>query len=187
MTCIYTTRQENKQEKQIISCPICWFYHKEKCVLMCSASTAAPQWKCMMGNKEKKHSRAIQEADFEASGEIMATSSVQHPSQAFIFINKGGLFRQERKAREVDEIIIKVSHFVDGEIYSRACTIQPTWHNPWFIVAVWQINSLTGWTDWHDDLQRCKRAKSPHKSFSGSLSLLLCPRVCTQEKRPGGM
>lgn len=95
MTCIYTSEQENEQEKQIISCSICWFYLKEKCVLMCYASTAAPQWKYMMGNKEKEHSRAIQGADFAASGEITATSSVQHPSEALVFTNKAGLFRQE--------------------------------------------------------------------------------------------
>lgn len=79
----------------------------------------------MMGNKEKEHSRAIQDADFAASGEIMATSSVQHTSEALIFSNKAGLFRQEGKAREVDEIIIMVKHFVDGEIYSRVCTFSP--------------------------------------------------------------
>lgn len=74
----------------------------------------------MMGNKEKEYSTAIQEADFEASGEIMATSSIQHPSEALVFTNKAGLFRQEGKAWGVDEIIIMVNHFVDGEILYTA-------------------------------------------------------------------
>lgn len=84
-----------------------------------------------MGNKEKEHSRAIQEADFAAPGEITATSSVQHPSEALVFTKKAGLFRQEGKAREGDEIIITVNHLVDGEIYSRVCTFSPhdTLHN----------------------------------------------------------
>lgn len=86
----------------------------------------------MMGNKEKERSRTIQEVDFAASGEITAIGSVQHPSEALVFTNKAGLFRQEGKAQEVDEIIIMiVNHFVDGEIYSRVCTFSPhdTLHN----------------------------------------------------------
>lgn len=76
----------------------------------------------MMGNKEKEHSGTIQEADFAASGEIMATSGVQHPSEVLVFIKKARVFRQKNKAREV-EIIVMFNHFVDGEIYSRVCTI----------------------------------------------------------------
>lgn len=64
----------------------------------------------------------------EKSGLQAAPSISQRPSYSK---NKAGLFRQEGKAREVDEIFIMVNHFVDGKIYSRVCTFSPhdTLHN----------------------------------------------------------
>lgn len=53
----------------------------------------------MMGNKEKEHSKAIQEADFAASGEITATISVQHPSEALVFTKLGHLGRKVKHGR----------------------------------------------------------------------------------------
>lgn len=49
-----------------------------------------------MGNSKEGTQQNPQEANLAASGEITATDNIQHLTEAVLFLNKAGLFRQKK-------------------------------------------------------------------------------------------